>query len=429
MMTTHAPRVVVIGAGFAGLRAVRRLCKAPVEVTLIDRHNFQTFQPLLYQVATAGLNAADVAFPIRAMTRRYRNCTFRRGDVASIDHDRRVVHLADGGAIAYDFVIVAAGARAAYFDVRGAEEHAFGLYSLADATRLRNHILGCLELADAHPELIESGLLTFVVVGGGPTGVEMAGALFEVCEGILRKDFPQLRDHMAHVVLVEMLDVVLPPFHAKSQMYALEALHKRSVDVRFGEKVAEVEENALVLVDGERIATSTVIWAAGVQSETLAGALGAELTRGGRVIVQPDLSLSGHPEVFVVGDMANAVASDGRSHPQVAQVAIQSGEHAARQIVARVNGEPPEPFVYKNKGIMATIGRHSAVTELPSGIRVTGTLGWLSWLFLHLLYLVGFRNRLSVLLNWAWNYLTHERGPRLIFDPDTAGGTGRDGRP
>ena len=269
------------------------------------------------------------------------------------------------------------GARAAYFDVPGAEQHAFALYSLADATRLRNHILRCVELADAHPELIDRGLLTFVIVGGGPTGVEMAGGLFEVCVGVLRKDFPALHAHTARVILIERLDVVLSAFHPRSQHYALKALRQRGVDVRFGETVTAVEPDSLVLVNGERIETSTVIWAAGVQTETLADALGAERSRGGRVVVMPNLSVAGHPEVFVTGDMANASASDGRSHPQVAQVAIQSGRHAADEVVRRILGHSTEPFVYKNKGIMATIGRRSAVAELPSGLAITGTLGWL----------------------------------------------------
>jgi NADH:ubiquinone reductase (H+-translocating) len=210
--TPDRPHVVVIGAGFAGLRAVRARQKAPVRVTLIDRHNFQTFQPLLYQVATAGLNVGDVAFPIRGVIRPFKNCSFRRAVVASVDHDRGVVHLDDGEALGFDYLIVGGGTRAAYFGVPGAEEHAFELYSLADATRLRNHILRCVELADVHPELIERGLLTFVIVGGGPTGVEMAGGLYEVCIGVLRKDYPKLRDHTIQLVLVEMLDVVLPAF-------------------------------------------------------------------------------------------------------------------------------------------------------------------------------------------------------------------------
>jgi NADH dehydrogenase len=422
-------RVVVVGGGFGGLPACRFLGKLEVDVTLIDRRNHHLFQPLLYQVATAALNAADVAFPIRGVTRRYKNCSFHHGDVTSIDHDSRVVHLADGDIIAYDYLIVGAGARAAYFDVPGAESHAFALYSLADATRLRNHILRCVEQADAHPELIDRGLLTFVVVGGGPTGVEMAGGLFEVCIGILRKDFPALRDHTARVILIERLDVVLSAFHAKSQTYALKALRRRGVDVRFGETVAAVEKHALLLASGERIDTSTVIWAGGVQTETLAGNLGAEQSRGSRVVVMPNLSVEGHPDVFVIGDMANASASDGRAYPQVAQVAIQSGQHAAGEVERRIKGQSTKPFAYKNKGIMATIGRRSAVTELPSGFTITGTLGWLSWLFLHLLYLVGFRNRLSVLLNWAWSYATKERGPRLIFGADELDGIDEVSRP
>ncbi|MET0525742.1 MAG: NAD(P)/FAD-dependent oxidoreductase [Nocardioides sp.] len=414
----HVPHVVVIGAGFGGVHAVRALRHAPVAVTLIDRHNFQTFQPLLYQVATAGLNAADVAFPIRGAIRRYGNCRFHHGDVVRIDHTDRLIHLADGDTIGFDYLIVAAGARAAYFDVPGAEAHAFALYSLADATRLRNHILGCIEAADAHPDRIEDGLLTFVVVGAGPTGVEMAGALFEVCEGIVRKDFPRLSGETARVVLIEMRDAVLPALHETSQQYALTALRARGVDVRFGATVAGVEHDQLLLQDGARIATSTVIWAAGVRSEALAELLDSPTSRSGRVKVRADLSLTGHPDTFVIGDMADIAAPDGSSHPQVAQVALQSGQHAARQVVRRINGQAPEPFVYNDRGSMATIGRRAAVAELPSGLRIRGGLGWLAWLLLHLLYLAGFRNRMSVLLNWTWSYVTHERGPRLIFGSD-----------
>jgi NADH:ubiquinone reductase (H+-translocating) len=246
----------------------------------------------------------------------------------------------------------------------------------------------------------------------------MAGGLFEVCIGVLRKDYPALHDHTVRVILVERLDVVLSAFRPKSQNYALEALRTRGVDVRFGETVAAVEPDALLLVGGGRIATSTVIWAAGVQTAALAGTVEAEQARGGRVVVTPNLSVEGHPDVFVVGDMANPMGPDGRVYPQVAQVAIQTGQHAAGEVVRGIAGQPAEPFAYTNKGIMATIGRRSAVAELPSGLTITGTFGWLAWLFLHLLYLVGFRNRLSVLLNWAWSYATRERGPRLIFGSD-----------
>lgn len=408
-------RVVIVGGGFAGLRAARALRTAPVDVTLVDRHNYQTFQPLLYQVATAGLNVADVAFPVRGILRRYPNCRFRLGEVVRVDHDARIVHLRDGERLPFEALILAGGARASYFGVPGAEEHARALYSLTDATLLRNHILRCFEAADRDPGLVDSGVLTFVVVGGGPTGVEMAGALVEVVDGVLRKDFGHVEVGRARVVLVEMLDVVLSAFAPRSQKHAIDALRERGVELRFTEKVADVGERSLRLVSGEQIRTWTVIWAAGVRAAGLAEVVGAEQTHGGRIVVNRDLSLPDHEDVFVAGDIAAATSPDGQLYPQVAQVAIQSGEHAAKQILKRLVGERTEAFVYKNKGIMATIGRRSAVTELPSGLRLRGTIGWLSWLFLHLLYLVGFRNRLSVLLNWAWSYVARERGPRLIL--------------
>ncbi len=416
------PRVVIVGAGFAGMRAARALRNQPVDVTLVDRHNYQTFQPLLYQVATAGLNPADVAFPVRGMLRRSPNVGFRCEAVTGFELDERHVVLEDGHRLPFDYLIVAGGARASYFAVPGAEEHARALYSLSDATTLRDHVLSCFETADAHHEEIARGALTFVVVGAGPTGVEMAGALVEVFEGVLAKDYPIIDRTTAKVVLVEMQDTVLPAFSEPSREHALKALLKRGVNVRFGAKVASVSDDALSLVSGEVIPTRTVIWAAGVQTSKLAGLLGAELTRGGRVVVRPDLRLPDRDDIFVVGDIAAASGPDGDLYAQVAQVAIQSGEHAGRQVLRLTRGETTQTFVYKNKGIMATIGRRSAVTELPSGIRLSGTIGWLSWLFLHLLYLVGFRNRASVLLNWVWSYIVRERGPRVILDEDESGG-------
>jgi NADH:quinone reductase (non-electrogenic) len=408
------PRVVIVGAGFAGLRAARALRKADVDVTLVDRHNYQTFQPLLYQVATAGLNAADVAFPVRGILRRYGNVRFRMASVVGMDAG--VLRLDDGDVLPFDHLIVAGGARAAYFGVPGAAEHAFPLYALTDAIRLRNHTLRCFESADAHPERIADGALTFVVVGAGPTGVEMAGALAELFDGVLRKDFPATDATRARVILVEMQDAVLPPFTERSQRHALEALRARGVDVRFGAKVQQVDPGSITLVDGEQIPTRTVIWAAGVQSAKVAEWLGAEQTRGGRIVVDRSLAVPGRDNVFAAGDIAAAVALDGSLYPQLGAVAIQTGEHAARQVLRRIRGQELEPFVYRNKGIMATIGRRSAVAELSFGVRLSGTLGWFAWLFLHLLLLVGFRNRLSVLLNWAWSYVARERGPRLILE-------------
>jgi NADH:ubiquinone reductase (H+-translocating) len=411
---SEEPRIVILGAGFAGLRAARALRGAEADVTVVDRHNFQTFQPLLYQVATAALNEADVAFPVRGVLRRYGNARFRLGTVVALDDG--AVRLDDGSSLPYDHLIVTAGARAAFFGVPGAERHAFPLYALVDATRLRNHVLRCFEAADADPSLIDDGALTFVVVGGGPTGVEIAGALAELFDGVLRKDFPQIDASRARVLLVEMQDTVLPQFSERSQRHALKALRARRVDVRFGAKVERVGARAIDLVGGERIASRTVVWAAGVQPAPVADWLGAERTRGGRIVVEPDLTVRGRTNVFAAGDIAAAADPDGTLYPQLGAVAIQTGEHVARQVMRRIRGEATEPFVYRDKGIMATIGRRSAVAELSAGIRLSGTIGWLAWLFLHLLLLVGFRNRLSVLLNWAWSYIVRERGPRIVLE-------------
>lgn len=413
------PRVVVVGAGFAGLRAARALRKADVDVLLVDRHNFQTFQPLLYQVATASLNPADVAFPVRGVLRRQRNARFRSGSVVGIDGN--TVRLDDGEAVAFDYLIVAGGARAAYFGIPGADEHAFPLYALADATRVRNHVLGCFETADAHPHEIAAGALTFVVVGGGPTGVEMAGALAELFEGVLRKDFRHTDTSAARVILIEMQDVVLSAFSEKSQAHALKALRARGVDVRLRTKVERVDADRIKLVDGDDLPTRTVIWAAGVQTASIAEWVGAERTPAGRIVVDDDLFVKGRLNVLAVGDIAAVPSPDGGTLPQLGAVAIQTGDHAARQIVRRIEGRPTQPFVYEDKGIMATIGRRSAVAELSLGVRLSGTLGWFAWLFLHLLLLVGFRNRLSVLINWAYSYIARERGPRIILEVSSEG--------
>lgn len=407
-----------MGAGFAGLNAARELDGAPCDVLLVDRHNFHTFQPLLYQVATGGLNAADVAYPVRGIFRRQENLSFRRGTVTAVDADAREVVLASGDRLGYDHLVVSAGASTNYFGVEGAAERAFPLYRLTDAVRLRNHVLNAFEAAEADPSAIDRGALTFVVVGGGPTGVEVAGALVELFETVLRKDYRRARPERARVVLVEMLDAVLPPFGPGSRRRALADLRSRGVDVRLGEAVEEVRPTSVRLASGEQLETWTVVWAAGVRASPLAERLGFEQTKGGRVVVGPDLSVPGHPEVFVVGDLAAARGPEGDLYPQLAPVAIQAGEHVARQVRRRIAGRPTEDFVYRDKGVMATIGRRAAVAELPNGIRLRGTVGWFAWLLLHLVMLVGFRNRVSVLVNWAWNYLVWDRGPRLILEAD-----------
>lgn len=410
------PHVVIVGAGFAGLSAARELDGAPVEVTLLDRNNFTTFQPLLYQVATAGLNAADVAHPIRGLVHDQRNVRVHRGEVTGVDWDRRELHLDGGPPLPFDHLVVAAGAVATWFGVPGAEKHALPLYTLEDAVGVRNHVLERFEAADADPSLVDEGELTFVVVGGGPTGVEMAGAMAELFTVVFRRDFPTLPVGRARVILVEMRDALLGPFHESSQQQALDALRARRVEVRLGEAVAEVAPDHVRFASGEVLPARTVVWAAGVQAHPLAEALGLPTTRGGRIEVGPDLSVVGHPGVWAVGDIAAPPDRSGQGVlPQLAPVAMQSGAHVARQIARRVEGKGTQPFRFVDRGTMATIGRRSAVAELPGRIRLHGTVAWIAWLGLHLLYLAGLRNRASVLLNWAWSYLTWDHGPRIIL--------------
>ncbi len=409
-------RIAVIGAGFGGLNAARALKGQPHEVTLIDRHNFHTFQPLLYQVATSGLNAADVAHPVRGVFWKQHNVTFRNASVTGVDWDERVLALDDGDPVAFDGLIVAAGATTNHFGVSGAAEHSYPLYSLADALALRNHLLSRVERATTHPDEAAAAL-TWVIVGGGPTGVEMAGAMAELVDHVLRKDFPEL-DLEAHarIVLVELADRLLTPFHEKLSANARDTLEKRGVEVLLDEQVAGVTADDVSLASGARIPTQTVVWAAGVQANPLAHVLGLEQGPGGRIVVEPTLEVPGRPDVYAVGDVALIPDGAGGHLPGVAQVAIQSGRHAAGQLTRTLGkAGSPEPFHYKDKGIMATIGRRAAVAQFPSGFRLRGTLGWWSWLGLHLVYLIGFRNRLSVLVNWTWNYFTWDRGPRLIL--------------
>jgi len=410
-------RVVVIGAGFAGLSAARHLRGQPVEVTIVDHHNFHTFQPLLYQVATAGLDPADVAYPVRTIFGREPNVVFRHGRAESVDLEARRVGLVDGTALDYDHLVVATGATTGYFAVPGAARHSLPLYTLADARRLRNHVLERLEAADAHPEDFDGGAPTFVVVGGGATGVEISGALLELLEVSVRLDRLRIDPARSRVILLEAGDRLLPGFAEPASGYAQQTLTSRGVDVRLRTPVAAVTGDGVRLGDGESLQAAVVVWAGGVTVDgTLAASLPTPHGRGGRVVLQPDLSVAGHPEVFVVGDAGAVPWGPTRSDPcpQVAQVAIQSGRHAAHQIVRQLSGHATIPFAYHDKGLMATIGRHAAVAQLRHGTILRGTLGWFAWLGLHLVYLVGFRNRAVVLVNWAWRYLDWPSGPRLI---------------
>jgi len=419
------PRVVVIGVGFAGLNAVRELRREPVDILLIDRNNFHTFQPLLYQVATSGLQPGDIVQPARHILRGQANVDFRLAAVKGIDFGQRLVFVDDGAPIPYDYLILGTGVTTAYFGVEGAEEHGFPLKSTADAIRLRSHILRCFEEANEYTDRVEKGLLTFVIVGGGATGVEMAGALHELFSKVLRKDFPGLDVDRARIVMVEMGDHLMSAYKGKLRTYTMDQLQKRGVEVLLEEAVIEVNSDKVYLKSGENILAKTLIWAAGVRATSLAEKLQLEQTRGGRIVVNDSLQLQGHPEVFVTGDLAGATDKQGRPYQQVAQVAIQQGKHAAKTIIRQRSGLEAEPFAYKDLGMMATIGRHAAILERPSGFSLTGWFAWLGWLFIHIIALIGFRNRLSVLLNWAYNYVTWDRGPRLILD--TWAEAGQDG--
>jgi NADH dehydrogenase len=409
--------VAVIGCGFAGMAAAKKLAGQDVAVTLIDQHNFHTFEPLLYQVATAGLDPTDVAYPVRTIFRNDPNIVFRHGRVAAVDLDGRRLTLADDSTVDYDHLIVGTGATAGFFGITGAADHARPLYTLADARRLRNAVLSTLEAADAHPENYDDGAPTFVVVGGGATGVETAGALVELLDVSVRQDRLRIDRRRTRVVLLDAGDRLLAGFTDSLGRYALETLRGRGVIVRLSEPVREVTPSGVRLVSGEWIDAAAVVWAGGVTVDgTMAGALPVAHGSGGRVTVEDDLSLKGHREVFVVGDAAAVPRAPGRTDlcPQLAQVAIQSGTHAGRQVLRRRAGRSTEPFTYRDKGMMATIGRRAAVSELPGGFVMRGSLGWLAWLGLHLVYLIGFRNRVIVLVNWWWRYVNWPGGPRLI---------------
>ena len=410
------PRVVIVGAGFGGLGVAEQLDHVPVDVTLIDRHNYHTFKPLLYQVATSLLNDEDVGAPVRSMFRHQENVTFRLGTVTGIDVPGREIQLEDGGRITYGYLVLAGGATVNYFNTPGAAEHALPLYTLTDAVKLRSHVLERFEAADRDPSLVEGGALNFVIVGAGPTGVETAGALSDLFYNLLPRDYHQLATEKARVILVEMGKEVLAQYKENLRAYAKEALEERRVEVRLGEAVAEVGPTFVRFKSGEEIKAHTLIWAAGVRANPLADMLGLPQGRGGRVKLNPDLSVPDHPEIFVVGDMGE-VASRGEVLPQLASVATQSGDHVGRQIARRLQNEPGQPFKYWNKGVMATIGRGAAVVEFPNKMTLQGPLAYFAWLGVHLVLLGGIRNRIETLWNWGWSALTHDRAARIIIDP------------
>ena len=424
MQTTNRrrPHIVIIGGGFAGLSAARAFRRDDVDVTLIDRNNHHTFQPLLYQVATATLNPSDITAPIRHVVRHQRNALVLLADVTAIDVVRRTVTIDDGTPehrrdIEYDYLIVAAGARHSYFAHAEWERDAPGLKTIDDALEIRRRFLLAFERAELTEDDRErDAYMTIVVVGGGPTGVELAGLIPDVARGF-RRDFRRIDPGRTRIVLVEGGPRLLPTFPEEISTRALEDLRELGVDVRLGSIVSRVDADAAYIGD-ERIPTRTILWAAGNAASPLGRFLGVPLDRAGRVLIQPDLSVPERPEVFVVGDMAALTDIRGVSVPGVAPAANQEGKLAAENIRRRIRGTETIPFRYLNKGNLATIGRYRAVADFGS-FRVVGWVAWWFWLFVHIMYLVGFRNRLSVLLQWAYSYFTYQRGVRLITHAET----------
>ena len=408
------PHVVIIGGGFGGLSAAKALRKADAQVTLLDRRNHHVFQPLLYQVATATLSPGDIAAPIRWILRRARNVRVLLGEAVRIDVAARRVELADGGVLEYDYLIVASGSRHAYFGHEEWERFAPGLKTLEDAITIRRRLLLAFEKAERETDPArQRELLTFVLVGGGPTGVELAGTLAEIARQTLRDEFRSIDTSRARIVLVEA-SRLLATFPESLQKAARESLTRLGIEIREGVAVTHIDAHG-VMLGNERLDAGTIVWAAGVAASPLVATLGVPLDRAGRVLVEPDLSIPGHPEVFVVGDAAAFLHQGGKLLPGVAQTAIQGAEHAARNILRRESGQTMLPFVYRNLGNMAIVGRGSAVADLPWA-RFSGPLGWLAWLFLHIFMLIGFRNRVVVLFEWAIAFLTFQRGARLITE-------------
>jgi NADH dehydrogenase len=405
-------RVVVIGGGFGGLWAVRHLRNAPVEITLIDRSNHHLFQPLLDQVATAGLPAPTIAAPLRYILRKQRNVTVLMGEVARIDLDARRVHVA-GRDVEYDYLLVAAGATHAYFGHDEWERFAPGLKNLDDAFVIRRRILEAFERAEASGDAAErAACLTFAVIGGGPTGVELAGTLVEIARHTLANEFRHIDSRQARVLMIEAGPRVLSALDENLSAKARAQLERLGVEVHTGKAVTDIGAG-YVVAGGERIAAHTILWAAGVAASPLGQQLGAQLDRAGRVRVLPDLSVPGHPEVFVAGDLAT-LQVDGKPVPGVAPAAKQMGTHVANNLQARLAGRATTPFRYRDWGALATIGRHSAVVQLSS-VRFSGIFAWWFWLTLHIFFLIGFRSRLIVLINWAWAYFTYARAARIIL--------------
>ena len=410
-----SPHVVIVGGGFAGIYAARALRRTNVRITLVDRKNHHLFQPMLYQVATAGLNPADITAPIRSIVRRQKNVEVMLGEAIAVDAAARALRLADGGSLTYDYLLLCTGARHSYFGHDDWEPFAPGLKSLEDALEIRRRVLTAFERAEREPDPVKRHAhLTFVVVGGGPTGVEMAGAVAEIRSFALKRDFRHIDPRDATVMLLEGGTRILSSYPESLSAEAKRELRTLGVDVRTETFVTDIKAGA-VQAAGWTIPTNTVIWAAGNVASPLLKTLGTPLDGQGRALVQPDCSIPGHAEVFVLGDAA-ALVEEGRTLPGICPVAIQMGQHAARAIQSDLAGRPRESFSYWDKGQLAVIGRGQAVADIGR-LHFGGFVAWLLWIFIHILFLIGFRNRVIVLLEWAWAYATYQRGARLITDP------------
>jgi len=411
------PRVLVLGAGFAGIGAAQKLHKSDVDVVIVDQHDYHTFQPLLYQVATGLLDQPAVGHPIRDLIHEQDNARLHTDRVTGIDLDARQVQFAELEPIAYDYLVLGLGAEVNYFGVEGAAEHAFPLYTLPDAVRLKDQVLRMWEAADKHPDLIEDGALNIVVVGGGPTGVETAGALAELYNGVFRKDYPDIAEDASRILLVEASPEIFSMFKQDLRTYAVDALTKRGVEVMTGDVVESISPSRVKLKSGKELEAHTLVWGAGLQGNALVQSLGLELERGNRIAVDGDLRLPSHPEVFAVGDIA--AITDPKTDqvlPQLGSVALQSGEHAGETIAHLAAGKETKPFKYRDKGTMATIGRGSAVVQMLGGKSMKGKKAQLAWGTVHLALLPTNEDRAKAVVEWAGAGLTHQRSARITVE-------------
>ena len=421
-MTENArPRILILGGGFAGVGAAKKLADADAEVVLVDRHDYHTFQPLLYQFATGLLEQTGVGHSLRDLLERNGNATIHQATVMSVDLDKREVQFDRIAPLTYDYLVYGLGAEVNFFGTNGAPEHAFPMYTLPHAVRLKHHILERWEATDQDPSLADDGSLNIVVVGGGPTGVETAGAVAELYQADLTRDYKGLSKADTHIMLVEAGPELFPMFKPKLRAYAAKALAERGVDVMTGAKVASVSPTRVTLGSGEELKTHTLVWGAGLQGNKVVQSLGLELQRGNRVGVGPDLSLDGHPEVYVVGDAAAiADAKTEQTLPQLGSVALQSGEHVGKTIAQTLKGKETKPFHYRDKGTMATIGRRAAVVQMLGGRTMTGTKAQLAWGTVHLALLPTNEDRAKAVVDWAGAMFSHQRAGRITVEDDEA---------